>query len=98
MALVIYNGVQYDDTRLPAHINPKEAVPIDEWRRASRANATRPRMAGNSRPVEPQPTETSITAMTKAELVVYAKAHSITVDPEANKPEIYAAVKTATAD
>lgn len=96
MPLVIHNGVQYDDSRLPAHINPKEAVPIDEWRRASRA--TRPRMAGNSRQVEPQPTDKPISEMTKAELVDHAETHGITIDPDANKPDIYEAVKAATAD
>lgn len=44
MALVVFNGVQYDDARLPAHVDPKGCVPLDEWRTANRRVRTRPTM------------------------------------------------------
>jgi len=42
MALVICDGVQYDDRRLPEHVNPKRCVPAEEWFRQNRTGAPTP--------------------------------------------------------
>jgi hypothetical protein len=46
--LVIYGGAQWRLDRLPAHIDPADCVPLDEWMRANR-------VAGARRPVEVAP-------------------------------------------
>lgn len=61
MALVVFNGVQYDDRRLPAYVDPKVCVPLDEWLTANRRVRTRPLMpatnpAGAARPAPVEPT------------------------------------------
>lgn len=42
MALVIFNGTQYDDAKLPYGIDPADCVPAAEW---FEANRTPPRSA-----------------------------------------------------
>jgi len=44
MSLVIFNGVQYDDQALPAHIPADQCVPIDEWFRMNRKAAGPPKV------------------------------------------------------
>jgi hypothetical protein len=31
MALVVFNGVQFDDKHLPRHVDPSKCVPLAEW-------------------------------------------------------------------
>ncbi len=45
MALVIFEGRQYDDDRLPSHVDPKQCVPLAEWFAANRRVRTRPQAA-----------------------------------------------------
>lgn len=99
MALVIFNGVQYDDSRLPPHVNPREAVSIERWRKDNRRVKTRPRMTADTQTqTEPPPAgDKPVTDMTKDELVAYVEANKLDVDTKQNKPELLAAVQAVTA-